>query len=96
MRNRFPWAIMWEGDEARVKMTQFGWPMLLANFRECQRSALDGKQRRGSCRNPHYSALPSIERQVGKDHERMVGKPSPIDKVRFARNLGVVEGMSYL
>jgi len=25
-------------------MTQFGWPMLLANFRECQRSALDGNR----------------------------------------------------
>jgi hypothetical protein len=32
---------MWEGDEARVKMTQLSGPMLLANFRECQRSALD-------------------------------------------------------
>ncbi len=37
---------MWESDEARVSdAVQFGSPMVLADFRECQHSALDAKKR---------------------------------------------------
>src|SRR6202051_4929050 len=43
MRHRFPWTHVGRRRGTR-QMTPFGWPMLLANFRECQRSALDGNR----------------------------------------------------
>src|SRR5882762_6069313 len=50
--------------------------MVFVNLRDCQHSALDGKQRWGIHGNPGQSVLPPIKRLVGRDRGRVVGTAS--------------------
>ena len=46
--------------------------MVFVNLRDCQHSALDGKQRGGSYGDAGQSVLPPIKRLVGRDRGRVV------------------------